>query len=69
MYNKQLSEKDKAKVDTKTKYVIDEIRKQLGILVGCVKQGTGSTNDGNTTRKFYQKTACYSTSSSIKMCN
>lgn len=30
------------------------LRKELGILVDVVKQGAGSTNDGNTARKFFE---------------
>ena len=31
-----------------------EIRNELNILVDCIKQGLGSTNDGNTARKFFR---------------
>lgn len=30
-----------------------EIRKRLGLIVDAVRQGSGSTNDGNTARKFF----------------
>ncbi|EFN71146.1 hypothetical protein EAG_06093, partial [Camponotus floridanus] len=30
-----------------------EFRKELGLLLDIVKQGSGSTNDGNTARRFF----------------
>jgi len=32
-----------------------EFRKELGLLIDTVKQGLGSTNDGNTARRFFSE--------------
>src|SRR5699024_9905130 len=36
------------------KRVQDGFQDKLGLKVDCVKQGKGTTNDGNTSRKFFQ---------------
>ena len=33
--------------------IIDRLHSELGILVDSVKHGSGSTNDGNTARRFF----------------
>jgi hypothetical protein len=33
----------------------DDFRQKLGLIVDQPKQGFGSTNDGNTARRFFQK--------------
>ena len=33
--------------------ITNGLREELGILVDCVKRGAGSTNDGNTARRFF----------------
>lgn len=35
------------------KRIQQEFRKELGLLIDIVKQGSGSTNDGNTARRFF----------------
>lgn len=42
------------KAEKKTK-VQRDLKTELGIMVDCVKQGFGSTNDGNTARKFFEE--------------
>lgn len=32
-----------------------EFRKELGLLIDIVKQGSGTTNDGNTARRFFSE--------------
>jgi len=41
------------KQETK-KYIQDQFKRRLGLLVDIVKQGTGTTNCGNTSRRFFQ---------------
>ena len=36
------------------KAIQDEFRARTGLLVDRVKQGAGSTNDGNTARRFFE---------------
>lgn len=45
---------DKAKVDVRKKQIQKGFRQQLGLLVDMPKQGYGSTNDGNTARRFFE---------------
>ncbi|KAK2578835.1 hypothetical protein KPH14_012190 [Odynerus spinipes] len=37
----------------KKKQVQDNLRKELGLIVDIVKQGKGTTNDGNSARRFF----------------
>lgn len=58
----KLTEAEKEIIKIEKKRIQIEIRDQLGILVDCVKQGAGNTNDGNVARKFF---SAYSKVSSI----
>lgn len=40
--------------DAKKKIVQDRFKNELGLLIDVVKQGHGTTNDGNTARKFFE---------------
>lgn len=44
---------NKEKIDERKKHIQSAFRIQMGLLVDCVKQGKGTTNDGNTARKFF----------------
>lgn len=44
---------NKNKVDIRKKYIQDKFREKIGLIVDKHKHGFGSTNDGNTTRKFF----------------
>lgn len=44
---------DKDTKEQKKRNVQDELRTNLGIIVDVVRQGHGSTNDGNTARRFF----------------
>ncbi|KAE8741256.1 hypothetical protein FOCC_FOCC013211, partial [Frankliniella occidentalis] len=46
-------DKDKESVQLRKKAIQDSYRSETGLLVDCVKQGFGSTNDGNTARRFF----------------
>lgn len=37
------------------KRIQQEFRKELGLLIDIVKQGSGTTNDGNTARRFFSE--------------
>lgn len=43
----KLTEEEKKIIKNEKEHIQVEIREQLGILVDCVKQGAGNTNDGN----------------------
>ncbi|BES91384.1 Hypothetical protein NTJ_04193 [Nesidiocoris tenuis] len=43
--------------EEKKKHVQDEFLKRMGLYVDMVKQGTGTTNDGNTSRRFFSNPA------------
>ena len=45
---------DKEKAAAKKKSVQDKFRQHLGLLIDTPKQGFGSTNDGNTARRFFE---------------
>jgi hypothetical protein len=38
----------------KKQSIQDQFKDEMGLLIDCVKQGFGSTNDGNTARKFFR---------------
>ncbi|KAL4718078.1 hypothetical protein ACJJTC_019477 [Scirpophaga incertulas] len=40
--------------DAKKKIIQDRFRSELGLLLDVVKQGHGTTNDGNTARRFFE---------------
>lgn len=44
---------DKLKAKTKDD-IQEDFRKEMGLLVDIVKQGSGTTNDGNTARRFFK---------------
>lgn len=45
---------DKKSVESKKKFIQKEFRSKLGLIVDEPKPGYGSTNDGNTARRFFQ---------------
>ncbi|KAG5890325.1 hypothetical protein JTB14_009140 [Gonioctena quinquepunctata] len=45
---------DKEKVQSEKKIIQDEFKTKLGILVDKPKHGYGSTNDGNSARRFFE---------------
>ena len=49
-------------VDAKKKHIQKQFMEETGLLVDQPKQGFGSTNDGNTARRFFQN---YTTSAKI----
>ena len=53
-WNERLLDTEKEIVKQTKSRIQREIRNELNILVDCVKQGVGSTNDGNTSRKFFR---------------
>lgn len=44
---------DKLMFNHRKKYIQDQFREKMGLLVDVTKQGKGTTNDGNTARKFF----------------
>lgn len=42
---------------TKMKYITDTFRERTGLLIDVVKEGHGTTNDGNTARRFFADTS------------
>lgn len=52
-----MSDKDKNEILKETKKRIQKkLKIHLGVVVDAPKQGSGSTNDGNTARKFFNNT-------------
>lgn len=47
------TQEDKNLFAARRTVIIDRFRKETGMLVDQIKQGTGSTNDGNTARRFF----------------
>lgn len=45
---------DKELLEKSKKQIQDDIRKELGLSIDFVKQGSRSTNDGNTAQKFFR---------------
>lgn len=45
---------DKAKLIERIKTILGRFRCETGLIVDQPKQGTGSTNDGNTARRFFR---------------
>lgn len=46
---------EKLRKEKRKKKIQEEFRQKLGLLIDVIKQGVGSTNDGNTARKFFEK--------------
>jgi len=46
--------RNKSAYEEKKQEVISKFRQETGLLVDTVKQGSGSTNDGNTARRFFK---------------
>ncbi|KAG8237915.1 hypothetical protein J437_LFUL018024 [Ladona fulva] len=46
-------EEDKSSIQERKNKIKLEFRKKLGLVIDCPKQGFGSSNDGNTARKFF----------------
>lgn len=44
----------KEMLQTRKKCIQDKFKDELNLLIDIVKQGTGTTNDGNTARKFFE---------------
>lgn len=47
------SKEEKAAFELRKKTIINKFKSELGLLIDVVKQGYGSTNDGNTARRFF----------------
>ena len=47
-------QQNKKMAEDKKRYIQENFRKELGLLVDIPKQKTGNTNDGNTARKFFR---------------
>lgn len=50
----QVHKKDKIKIEQRKKDIQTELRETLGLLVDIPKPGSGTTNDGNTARRFFE---------------
>ena len=59
-------ERDKSKCEIRKKTNINQFRTEMGLLVDCPKPGSGTTNDGNTARRFFKESQ---TSAKIKRIN
>lgn len=46
----------KAIMENRKKWIQDAFKSQTGLLIDIVKQGHGTTNDGNTARRFFENT-------------
>lgn len=51
----QARDENKNKMEIRKKRIIDDLKKELGILVDQPKLGYGSTNTGNTARTFFKE--------------
>lgn len=49
-----ISKTDKEKVKSRKEIIQLKLRKQMGLIVDIPKQGSGTTNDGNTARRFFE---------------
>lgn len=47
-------DEEKEQVAIRKKFIQDELKKQLGLLIDIPKSGMGTTNDGNTARRFFE---------------
>lgn len=45
---------EKQSYEIRKAFIIEQFRKELGLLIDLPKQGAGSTNDGNTARRFFE---------------
>lgn len=50
----QVRKDDKERVEKRKREIQRKFRDEMGLLVDVVKQGYGTTNDGNTARRFFQ---------------
>lgn len=50
----QIRKTDKEKVDVRQKNIQEKFRRQMGLLVDVPKPGSGTSNDGNTARRFFK---------------
>ena len=53
----QVRKRDRELVDARKRVIQDKFRMQMGLLVDIPKPGSGTTNDGNTARKFFSNFA------------
>ncbi|CAH0402733.1 unnamed protein product [Chilo suppressalis] len=44
---------DKQKLNEKKKQIQEDFKSECGLLIHVVQQGAGTTNDGNTARRFF----------------
>lgn len=44
---------NKEKMENRKRQIQEDFKKEKGLLVDVVKQGAGTTNDGNTARRFF----------------
>lgn len=44
----------KEMLEARKKYIQDKFKNELNLLIDIVKQGSGTTNDGNTARRFFE---------------
>lgn len=49
-----ISKTDKEKVKSRKEIIQSKFRTQMGLIVDIPKQGSGTTNDGNTARRFFE---------------
>jgi hypothetical protein len=45
---------EKQMLTTRKSIIQQELKKQIGIIVDVPRQGAGSSNDGNTARRFFR---------------
>lgn len=53
-WNVRLSTEEKEVIETRKKEIQDNFREKLGLLVDIPKANFGNTNDGNTSRRFFE---------------
>ena len=49
----KVAKKDKLAVNARKKQIQDRFKKEMGLIVDVPKQGFGTSNDGNTARRFF----------------
>lgn len=53
----QIRKEKRAEVENRKKIIQDRFRNEMGLLIDIPKSGFGTTNDGNTARRFFENSA------------
>lgn len=62
----KVQKKDKERVEQRKRYIQEKLKEDLGLLVDIPKPGSGTTNDGNSARIFFNNPQTIATITSLK---